>query len=126
MTNAPTGAYSRRLLAAGVNACLSKETTDTELLSTVWLAASGKYVINPTTASHGQTRRVIEAQPLTPREEDVFTLLRLGRTNAAIAQELHISVETVRTHSTHVYRKLQVRTRRELHGIELTQHEPPL
>ena len=52
--------------------------------------------------------------PLTAREADVLELLRLGRSNAEIAAELHVSVETVRTHVRRIYRKLGVRTRREL------------
>ena len=51
---------------------------------------------------------------LTPRESDVLELLQAGRSNAEIAQALHVSVETVRTHARRVYRKLGVRTRREL------------
>ncbi|MGO9752463.1 MAG: response regulator transcription factor [Solirubrobacteraceae bacterium] len=38
----------------------------------------------------------------------------LRRSNAEIATALRVSVETVRTHARHVYRKLGVSTRREL------------
>jgi ATP/maltotriose-dependent transcriptional regulator MalT len=41
-------------------------------------------------------------------------LLQSGRSNAEIAHALHVSVETVRTHARRIYRKLGVRTRREL------------
>ena len=40
--------------------------------------------------------------------------LQQRRSNAQIAAELHISVETVRTHARHIYRKLGVASRREL------------
>ena len=44
----------------------------------------------------------------------MLELLRTGRSNAEIASTLHVGVETVRTHARRVYRKLGVRTRREL------------
>jgi ATP/maltotriose-dependent transcriptional regulator MalT len=52
--------------------------------------------------------------PLTPREADVLELLQTGSSNAEIAATLHVGVETVRTHARHIYRKLGIRTRREL------------
>jgi DNA-binding CsgD family transcriptional regulator len=51
---------------------------------------------------------------LTPREAEVMELLQGGRSNAEIAAALHVSIETVRTHARRIYRKLGVRTRREL------------
>src|SRR5436305_1894881 len=51
---------------------------------------------------------------LTPREAEVMELLQSGKSNAEIAQELHIGIETVRSHARRIYRKLGVRTRREL------------
>jgi DNA-binding NarL/FixJ family response regulator len=51
---------------------------------------------------------------LTPREADVLELLQAGKSNGQIAVELSVSVETVRTHARNIYRKLGVRTRREL------------
>jgi DNA-binding CsgD family transcriptional regulator len=51
---------------------------------------------------------------LTPREADVLGLLRLGHSNGEIAAALSISIETVRTHARSVFRKLGVRSRREL------------
>jgi DNA-binding CsgD family transcriptional regulator len=52
--------------------------------------------------------------PLTPRETEVLELLQGGRSNAEIAADLHLGIETVRTHARHIYRKLGVSTRREL------------
>lgn len=57
---------------------------------------------------------------LTPRERSVQELLRLGHKNAEIALTLGISVETVKTHLKNIYRKLGVKSRGQLLGVELS------
>ena len=51
---------------------------------------------------------------LSARETEVCELIARGRTMAAIADELFISENTVRTHSKHIYTKLSVHSRQEL------------
>jgi len=51
---------------------------------------------------------------LTAREADVAALVGKGATNAQIARSLHLSEATVKTHLSHSYAKLGVRTRTEL------------
>ncbi|KWX08773.1 hypothetical protein TR75_00185 [Hydrogenibacillus schlegelii] len=53
---------------------------------------------------------------LTVREREVLDLVLEGLSDEAMAQKLHISVWTVRTHRKNVYRKLGVSTLRELVG----------
>ena len=48
------------------------------------------------------------AAPLTPRQRGVAALLARGLTNQEIADELGISLHTVRRHLEHVFRRLQV------------------
>lgn len=52
--------------------------------------------------------------PLTEREEEVLVTVARGRTNAEIADELHISLSTVKTHISSLMTKLEVRNRVEL------------
>jgi DNA-binding CsgD family transcriptional regulator len=52
-------------------------------------------------------------QPLTDREVDVLQLLPSLMSNAEIARDLGVSVNTVKTHLKSVYRKLDVDCRRE-------------
>ena len=51
--------------------------------------------------------------PLSERELDVLRLLNSDLGGPAIARELNVSVNTVRTHTRHIYAKLGVTNRRE-------------
>ncbi|MFL5845136.1 MAG: DNA-binding response regulator [Solirubrobacteraceae bacterium] len=114
LASRPTAAECNQMLAFGATACLSKETEARDILTAVHLASRGLHVLPKNGA--GPTRPM-GPELLTPREADVLELLRQGRANAEIALALHISVETVRTHRRNIYRKLGVRTRRELAGL---------
>jgi len=50
---------------------------------------------------------------LTPRQAEVLRLLEQGRSTKQIAQELHLSPETVKNHVRHLLRALGVNTRLE-------------
>ena len=58
-------------------------------------------------------------RPLTRREREVVTLIAMGRETAQIAQELHVSPETVRTHVRNAMAKLGAHTRAQLAAIVL-------
>jgi len=62
-------------------------------------------------------RATARVPQLSPREREIMHLMAEGRTAEAIAQELSVSVETVRTHVRNVIRKLQARNR--VHAIAL-------
>lgn len=51
---------------------------------------------------------------LTPRETEVSMLLAKGRDQAFVAETLHISVDTVKTHRRSIYRKLDIHSHQEL------------
>jgi LuxR family maltose regulon positive regulatory protein len=59
------------------------------------------------------TDAALLAEPLSPQEERVLRLLAAGLSNPEIAQELVVSVNTVKTHVKSIYVKLNVRTRKE-------------
>lgn len=62
--------------------------------------------------------------PLSTQEQRVLRLLVTGRTNPEIASELVISINTVKDHVKHIYRKLNISNRREaweaVHRLKLT------
>jgi two-component system, NarL family, nitrate/nitrite response regulator NarL len=114
LANRPTPVESNQLLAFGASACLSKDTQARDVINAINLASRGLRVL-PRSAP--QSKQAPEPELLTRREADVLEHLRAGRSNAEIALALHVSVETVRTHRRNIYRKLGVRTRRELAAL---------
>jgi DNA-binding NarL/FixJ family response regulator len=112
LANRPTAAEANQLLSFGATACVSKETQARDIVNAIHLASRGMHVL-PRLAAAGDGP-VLGPDVLTPREADVLELLQDGRTNAEIARELSIGMETVRTHARNIYRKLGVSSRRDL------------
>ncbi len=73
----------------------------------------------PAVAETGPARRLPD--PLTPRELEVLERMTLGHTNTGIAQDLTISVGTVKAHVQRVIAKLGVsdRTQAAVRAVEL-------
>lgn len=105
----PSNVECAQLLAFGAAACLAKGTQVRDVLNAIHLASRGLQLI-PRDPYGG----VPSSGLLTPRETDVLAQLQRRRSNAQIAADLHISIETVRTHARRIYRKLGVASRREL------------
>lgn len=61
-----------------------------------------------------QSHEAARAFGLSSREEEVLSYLLRGRSLASIGAELFISLNTVKTHVNHLYKKLDVHTREEL------------
>jgi PAS domain S-box-containing protein len=59
---------------------------------------------------------------LTPRQAQVLRLLEHGRSSDQIAEELHLSVETVRNHIRAVLRALNVHSRLEAVAVARREH----
>jgi LuxR family maltose regulon positive regulatory protein len=56
---------------------------------------------------------VVLDEPLSPHEQRVFRLLAAGLSNPEIAQQLIVSVNTVKTQVQSIYRKLNITSRTE-------------
>jgi DNA-binding NarL/FixJ family response regulator len=111
LANNPSATECRQVIGFGATACLAKSTEARDVLHAIYLASRGLHVLPP--AGMGAYEPSGPA-PLTPREADVLELLQGGHSNGEIAAALTVSIETVRTHARHIYRKLGVSTRREL------------
>ena len=115
LANRPTAAECNQMLSFGATACLSKETEARDIVNAIHLASRGMHLLPRSAAAGGLLGSGIQgADLLTPREAEVLELLQDGAANAEIAHELSIGIETVRTHARHIYRKLGIRSRREL------------
>ena len=128
LANRPTAAESNQLLSFGATACISKETQGRDIINAIHLASRGMRVLPRSTASPTDPAErfdyLPEADILTAREAEVLQLLQEGMTNAQIAHELSIGLETVRTHARNIYRKLGISTRRDL--ARFAKHPRPL
>jgi DNA-binding NarL/FixJ family response regulator len=109
LADRPTSVECAQMLAFGAAACLAKTTQSRDVLNAIHLASRGLQL----TPRERDARSAGEGL-LTDREADVLAGLQQRRSNAQIAADLHISIETVRTHARHIYRKLGVASRREL------------
>ena len=107
-------------LRAGASGFILKEARPEELLEAIAVVASGEALLSPAitaTVIREFARRpdrpllASRLQDLTPREQEVLTLLARGLSNAEIADELVVGEGTVKTHVAHVLAKLGVRDR---------------
>ena len=68
-------------------------------------------------ASPAENAEVPAEEPfaaLSPREKEVARLAARGYSNAQIAEELYISVETVKRHMATIFEKLDIKSRKDL------------
>ncbi|WP_049564040.1 response regulator [Streptomyces sp. SBT349] len=102
-------------IEAGATGYLLKDAPRDDLFTAVRAAAEGRTVLSPAVASRlvGAVRNPATpaAEVLSAREREVLELVARGTSNREIARELFISEATVKTHLTHLYRKLRVNDR---------------
>jgi len=118
------------LLAAGADAIVSRGIRPDELADTVARSLDGERIVAPalrrTLVGTVAIRGAGEGDPgtarddeggdgsparLSAREHDVLALLAAGRSNREIAEELSLSLATVKSHLVHLYAKLGARDR---------------
>jgi two-component system, NarL family, nitrate/nitrite response regulator NarL len=102
-------------LGAGARGVLTRTTRAEELAAAVAAAAEGLWVLDPSLGSRlvRATEPRGEAEPLTPREREVLSLLSQGLANKAIAARLGISEHTAKFHVNAILAKLGVDSRAE-------------
>ena len=116
LAHRPAHAYGLRLLAAGAS-CLPKDASAADILAVIRITAEGRRVF--ASADRRMVERSYPAMttPLTPRETEVLECLSRGESHAEVALALQMGVETARKHAASIYRKLGVRSKRELLGM---------
>ena len=70
--------------------------------------------VDPESVVLERAARFAQSNGLTKREAEVLGYLARGRTLPYIADALFVTTGTVKTHTTHIYRKLDVSSRQEL------------
>jgi DNA-binding NarL/FixJ family response regulator len=93
-----------RALKAGARGYLLKGNVRRELLDTIRAVHAGQKRIPPEVAAELAEHAAQDA--LTPREMDVLRLIATGNANKAIAGELSIAEDTVKSHVTNILAKL--------------------
>jgi DNA-binding NarL/FixJ family response regulator len=109
-----------KALAAGASGYLLKRSSPTKLLQAIREVASGgspmsSSIARKVVASFQQSKQTGQKQHahLSPREEMVLDCLARGLTYKQIADELQISIDTIRTYLRRIYEKLHVQSRTE-------------
>ncbi|RRO16157.1 DNA-binding response regulator [Saccharopolyspora rhizosphaerae] len=106
--------YARELLAdgsGGVGYLLKDRVFNAEqFVDSVRRVAAGGTVMDPEVVSSLLARRSTPLQRLTERESEVLSLMAEGRSNAAIAQRLHVSDGAVSKHIAAIFTKLDLPT----------------
>ena len=98
-------------LRAGAIGYVRKDADPEVFLAAVRGAAAGRSVLDPAVAGsvlQDLTQGTGLTEPLSERETEVLHQLAHGRTNREIAEALHISEDTVKTHVGNILSKLQL------------------
>ena len=96
------------VLRAGAAGFVRKDADPEQLLTAIRSAVTGRPFLRSASG------RISSVSDLSPREVDVLNELAAGRSNREIAERLHVSPETVKTHVASLLAKLQLPNRTAL------------
>jgi DNA-binding NarL/FixJ family response regulator len=115
---------------AGADGFVTANSSVAELVEAVERTAAGELLCSPQIAAqllrraaHRRTAAASDVAPiLTNREEQVFSLLKQGRSNKEIGTMLNIAEATVKNHVHHVLEKLHVATRGQAAAVGIPRY----
>jgi DNA-binding NarL/FixJ family response regulator len=116
-----TGNGGPRLLAdalkAGVKGYVRKDSPPEDLVRAIQAAQSGEFYVDPALSS----TIVLEEgdRTLTVRQREILQMLADGMQTDAVARQLGLSTETVRTHTKRILAKLHADTRTQAVAIAI-------
>jgi len=131
MDLAPVQADILQYVKAGANGFILKDASLNDFLITIRTVAEGSTVLPPLLVDslfsqivdhavrEGKTK-LKEAVRMTSREREVIVLLSEGLTNKEIAQKIHVSTYTVKSHIHNIMEKLALHTRLEIANYSYT------
>ena len=115
--------YFFEMLHAGASGYVLKRAAPDEVVQAIRTVCRGEVFLHPMMAKRLVTDYVNRADKnesekaysnLTPREQEVLTLIAEGYSNAEIANDLYISIKTVDRHRENIMRKLNMHSRIDL------------
>lgn len=103
-------------IEAGAASYILKTATAEEIAAAIRKTAAGDSALDPQVTTKMMNRLTKKAQPeladeLTNREREVLMLIAQGKSNQEIADELFITLKTVKTHVSNILAKLEVEDR---------------
>ena len=110
-------------IQAGVSGFILKDATVEDFLRTIRSVASGAKILPPhlteslfsqivdKAVTESNPSKIIESVRMTKRERQVIDLVADGLTNKEIAQKLHLSTYTIKSHIHNILEKLALHTR---------------
>jgi DNA-binding NarL/FixJ family response regulator len=119
-------------LKRGVRGYLLKGTSAGELVQTIRVLSQGQSYIAPSLGAKLLMRSAPSARDvtsesrlphLTPREQQILSILAQGRSNKEIGNKLELSEKTIKHHLTNILQKLRVRNRVEA-ALFVSNHMP--
>jgi len=119
LTNTDDVSYARSMLEAGACGYVLKHSSFSELIAAIRTAASEHTFVDPQLsdtlmANRPGGMRKRKGLPLTRREKDLLCHLARGYTNAQTASYLNLTIRTIETYRSRIYRRLHLHNRAEL------------
>jgi len=106
-------------LRAGAHGYILKYANEEEMMRAIRAVGEGEAIFSPAIATRlidyfAAARQQVPSEifpELTDREREILALIARGESNAAIAEQLVITLKTVRNYVSNIYNKLQVTDR---------------
>lgn len=98
-------------LDAGALGYVLKDEPPEEIIRAIHSAAAGQVHLSPEHTTRAMSAMRSTRPRLTPREQEVLSLVATGATNSDIADTLFVSEATIKTHLVHIFEKLGATSR---------------
>jgi len=106
-----------KALCAGACSYLSKKTPLKKILEAILVVHQGGSYMSPAIArkiANHFAERQIKSNLLTERQKEIVTGIVAGKSYKMIANDLFVSLDTVRTHIKNIYKALEINSKAEL------------
>jgi DNA-binding NarL/FixJ family response regulator len=106
-----------KALCAGACSYLSKKTSLKKILEAILVVHQGGSYMSPAIArkiANHFAQKQIKSNVLTERQKEIVTGIVAGKSYKMIANDLFVSLDTVRTHIKNIYKALEINSKAEL------------